>query len=69
MYKLTRFTSYLEKNNVYAVYVNFNLYFFIGDTYIWFKSIINNENKKIDKGFIDFLLNKEIICKCGERNV
>ncbi len=69
MYKLTRYTSYIEKNNIYAVYCNFNLYFFKNDTYNWFKSIIDKENKKIDNEFINFLLDKEIIYKCGDSNV
>ena len=61
MYKLSRYVSYIEKDNIYAVYCNFNLYFFKGDTYKWFKDIILGRNKKIDKEFLDFLLKKEII--------
>ena len=67
MYELTRFVNYKEKNNIYAVYCNFNLYFFKGITYKWFKDIIETKNiKEIDKDFIKFLLDKEIIRKCGE---
>ena len=70
MYELSRYVSYLEKNNVYSVYCNFNLYFFKGITYTWFKKIIDKENmQNIDNEFIDFLLKKEIIVKVGEKNV
>ena len=70
MYELSRYVSYLEKNSVYSVYCNFNLYFFKGITYTWFKRIINNEDiQNIDKEFIDFLLKKEIIVKVGEEYV
>lgn len=64
MYKISRYVSYIEKNEVYAVYCNFNLYFFKGQTYKWFKSILKNEYiLTIDRTFIDYLVEKEIIYK------
>ena len=69
MYKLTRFVSYKEKNNIYAVYCNFNLYFFKGEPFKWFQDLIESKNiESIDKTFIKYLLDKEIIEKCGEYN-
>lgn len=70
MYEVTRYVSYIEKNEIYAVYCNFNLYFFKGQTYNWFKSIIKKEKDlNIDKTFIEYLIEKEIIYKAGEENV
>ena len=67
MYELTRYVSYIEKNNIYAVYCNFNLYFFKGDTYKWFKDFLEFKNiENINKEFIKYLLDKEIIKKSGE---
>lgn len=61
-YKLTRYASYLEKNNVLAVYSNFNLFFLKNETVEWFKKIINNEKiDEIPKDFINFLKDKEVI--------
>lgn len=70
MYKLSRYTSYIEKNNIYAVYCNFNLYFFKGKTYQMFKKVLeNNPKNRIDKDFIQFLREKEILVLSGEDNV
>ena len=70
MYKLSRYTSYIEKNNIYAVYCNFNLYFFKGETYQMFHKVLeNNPKNKINKEFIDFLIEKEILVSSGEDNV
>lgn len=61
-YRLTRYASYLEKNNVLAVYSNFNLFFLKNETVEWFKKIINNEKiDEIPKDFINFLKDKEVI--------
>ena len=69
MYKISRFTSYIDKKDVYAVYCNFNLYFFKNETFKMFKKIINNDTKDIDNEFINFLLDKEIIIEAGDKNV
>ncbi len=69
MYKISRFTSYIDKKDVYAVYCNFNLYFFKNETFKMFKKIINNDTKDIDNEFIKFLLDKEIITEDGDKNV
>ena len=70
MFKLSRFVSYIEKNNAYAVYCNFNLFFFKKTTYKWFKQIINNTDiDKINEDFISYLLKNEIIIYEGEKNV
>lgn len=70
MYKVSRYVSYLNKKEVYAVYCNFNLYFFKGITYKWFTSILKRENiYDIDPTFIDYLLEKEIIYKGECKNV
>lgn len=69
MYKISRFTSYIDKKDVYAVYCNFNLYFFKNETFKMFKKIINNDTKDIDNEFIKFLLDKEIIIEAGDKNV
>lgn len=64
MYKISRYVSFIEKNEAYALYCNFNLYFFKGITYKWFKMILNNEDLSvIDSTFIDYLISKEIIYK------
>lgn len=61
-YKLTRYVSYKEKNNVIAVYSNFNLMFLKGNSAIWFKKIANNENlDDIPKKYFDYLQKKEVI--------
>ncbi len=69
MYKISRFTSYIDKKDVYAVHCNFNLYFFKNETFKMFKKIINNDTKDIDNEFIKFLLDKEIITEDGDKNV
>ena len=70
MIKLSRFVSYIEKNNVYAVYCNFKLFFFKKITHKWFKQIINNTNiDKINDEFINYLLKNEIIVYVGEEDV
>ena len=67
MYKVSRYVSVIEKNEVYALYCNFNLYFFKGITYKWLKLILNNDNtSEIDTTFIDYLVSKEIIYKEDE---
>lgn len=64
MYKLTRFVSYIEKNNILAVYCNFNLFFLKNDAYKALKSIINSDTPtEINEDFINWLLDKEIIRK------
>ena len=61
-YKLTRYVSYKEKNNIIAVYSNFNLMFFKGDTAMWLKKIINKENiDEIPKKYLEYLQRKEVI--------
>ncbi|MBP3502901.1 MAG: hypothetical protein J6K42_05470 [Clostridia bacterium] len=61
-YKLTRYVSYKEKNNIIAVYSNFNLMFFKGDTAMWFKKIVNKENiDEIPKKYLEYLQRKEVI--------
>lgn len=70
MYSISRYTSFMKKDNIYAVYCNFNLYFFKGDTYKWFDEIVSSHNiDKIDKEFLNFLLDKEIIFLDGGKNV
>lgn len=69
MYRISRFTSFIEKDRVYAVYCNFNLYFFKGITYKWFKNIIESEKiEDIDNTFIKYLLDNEIIDIVGDIN-
>ena len=60
-YKLTRYASYLEKNNIVAVYSNFNLFFLKNETVGWFKKIISSEKiDEIPKDFIKLLRDKEV---------
>lgn len=68
-YRLSRFTSFLEKNNSFAVYCNFNLFIFKGKTYKWFKQIINSgKTENVCNEFIDFLFKNEIIEKGCDSN-
>lgn len=61
-YKLTRFVAYKEKNNIIAVYSNFNLLFLKDATAKWFKDILNrNESEKLPIKFMRYLKNKEVI--------
>lgn len=61
-YKLTRFVAYKEKNNIVAVYSNFNLLFLKDETAKWFNDILNrNKKEKLPIKFIRYLKNKEVI--------
>lgn len=61
-YELTRFVSYKEKDNVIAVYSNFNILFLKDDTVKWFKSIVNQkETNEIPISFYEYLIKKEVI--------
>ncbi|MBO5349640.1 MAG: hypothetical protein J6A89_07485 [Clostridia bacterium] len=61
-YKLTRYVSYLEKNEIIAVYSNFNLFFLKNEPALWFQKIVNNdETKDIPINFIKYLQEKEVI--------
>lgn len=60
-YKLTRYVSFKEKNQVIAVYSNFDLIFLKNETAIWFKKLVNNEiTKDIPISFYKYLIKKEV---------
>ena len=61
-YKITRFVSYKEKNNIIAVYSNFNLLFFKNETVKWIKNILyGKKTKEIPISFYKYLIKKEVI--------
>lgn len=61
-YKLTRFTSFIEKSNIIAVYSNFNMFFLKENTSLWFKQIVDKDlSSEIPLSFYNYLINKEVI--------
>lgn len=61
-YKITRFVSYKEKDNVIAVYSNFNLLFFKNETEKWLNDIIyRKDTSEIPISFYRYLIKKEVI--------
>ena len=59
---MTRFVSYKEKNNIIALYSNFNLLFFKNETVKWLENIISGKNTtEIPISFYKYLIKKEVI--------
>lgn len=61
MYEISNKVAYINKNNIFAIYINYNLYFFKGISYKYFNSITLGEFENIPKSFIDFLIKKRIL--------
>ena len=61
-YRITRFVSYKEKNNIIALYSNLNLLFFKNETVKWLKDILYEKStKEIPISFYKYLIKKEVI--------
>lgn len=61
-YRITRFVSYKEKNNIIALYSNLNLLFFKNETVKWLKEILYEKStKEIPISFYKYLIKKEVI--------
>lgn len=61
-YKISRYTSCLQKNNTIAVYSNFDLMFLKNETVKWFNKIKDKKNMElIPYEFIQYLINKEVL--------
>lgn len=62
-YVITRYCSFLEKDNITAVYTNFKLMFFKNQTVKWIKKIIDKDENynQIPIDFYRYLLKNEVI--------
>lgn len=63
MYKINSNISYIEKNGIFAVYGNYNLYFFKDISAKLFKMVIENRYSTVPNDFREYLIKKQILSK------
>lgn len=67
MYMIDYDVSFIEKNNIYAVYAKHNLFFFKDKVSKYFSYVINESFDLVPRSFISYLLNNGILVK-GNKN-